>query len=111
MGERKNDSYYLSKIVTDLGFLIAHTNGLTKAQMKENEVLLDCIMFRLVQISENSDRLTDEFKARYSDVSWRAIKGLRNRIVHDYGTVDISVIFDTVANDVPKLYDILGGLA
>ncbi|MDE7406267.1 MAG: DUF86 domain-containing protein [Clostridiales bacterium] len=110
MGECKNDSYYLSKIVTDLGFLLEHTKGLTKAQMQKDEVLLDCIMFRLVQISENSDRLTDEFKARYSDVSWRAIKGLRNRIVHDYGTVDISIIFDTVAGDIPTLYDILVGL-
>lgn len=90
--------------------MLEHTNGLTKAQMKGDEVLLDCIMFRLVQISENSDRLTDDFKARYSDISWRAIKGLRNRIVHDYGTVDISVIYDTVVNDLPMLYDILSGL-
>lgn len=110
MVERKNDIYYLSKIVTDLGFLLEHTKGLTKHQIQADEVLLDCIMFRLVQISENSDRLTDEFKARYNDISWRAIKGLRNRIVHDYGTVDISVIYDTVAKDIPALYEILVGL-
>lgn len=110
MVERKNDNYYLSKIVTDLGFLLEHTNGLTKTQMQGDEVLLDCIMFRLVQISENADRLTDEFKTRYNNISWRAIKGLRNRIVHDYGTVDISVIYDTVINDIPKVYEILAEL-
>ena len=107
MVERKTDNYFLTKIVTDLEFLMAHTEGLDKTQMQKDEVLLDCIMFRLVQISENSDRLTENFKARYAEVPWRAIKGLRNRIVHDYGTVDISVIYNTVVIDIPKLYETL----
>lgn len=30
--------------------------------------------------------------------------GMRNRIVHDYGQVDITVVYDTVTRDVPNLY-------
>ncbi|MBR6406400.1 MAG: DUF86 domain-containing protein [Lachnospiraceae bacterium] len=29
--------------------------------------------------------------------------GLRNRIVHDYGSVDFSVVYDTLKNDIPVL--------
>lgn len=60
-------------------------------------------MFRLIQISENSDKLTEDFKAYHSNIPWRAIKGLRNRIVHEYGNVDLSVVYDTVKNDIPQL--------
>ena len=60
-------------------------------------------MFRRIQISENSDRLTDDFKTNYNYVPWRAMKGLQNRIVHEYGNVDLAVIYDTVKNDIPQL--------
>jgi uncharacterized protein with HEPN domain len=35
------------------------------------------------------------------------MKGMRNRIVHEYGSVDLSVVFDTVMNDIPQLLTLL----
>lgn len=103
MDNGKTDEYYVGKITTDLIFIINHTDGLTMEQLEENEVLLDSVMFRLIQVSEKSDRLTADFKSRYSSIPWFAIKGLRNRIVHEYGNVDISVVYDTIKIDVPQL--------
>ena len=99
----KNDNFYLEKIIKDIKFLIAHTENITLNEIQKDEVLLDCIMFRLVQISENSGKLTDEFKASRKQISWSAIKGLRNRLVHDYGEVDLTIVYDTVKEDIPAL--------
>ncbi len=60
-------------------------------------------MFRLIQVAENSDKLTEEFKLRHCTIPWRAMKGMRNRIVHEYGNVDMSVVYDTVKKDIPTL--------
>lgn len=60
-------------------------------------------MFRLIQISENSDRLSENFKLNNNDISWREIKGMRNKIVHDYGTVDLTIISNVLTFDVPDL--------
>ena len=62
-------------------------------QLKDNfeltqEVLLDSMLFRMIQISENAKKLSDEYKLHRGNVPWNAIYGLRNRIVHDYGNVD-----------------------
>lgn len=111
MDNKKDNKYYVKKIVTDLAFIIKHTNGLTQADLDRNEILLDSVMFRLVQISENSDKLADDFKAYYSNIPWRAIKGLRNRIVHEYGNVDLTVVYDTVKNDIPQLHEELSAIA
>ena len=62
-------------------------------------------MFRLIQISENSEKLTEKFKEEHNDIQWRAMKGLRNRIVHEYGAVDLTIIYDTLLKDIPKLKD------
>lgn len=103
MDNKKTDIYYLKRIVKDLTFIIEHTEGLSKKQLEENEVLVDSVMFRLIQVAENSDKLTDDFKSQHKEIPWRAMKGLRNRIVHEYGNVDLSVVYDTVRNDIPFL--------
>ncbi len=110
MDNRKTDSYYIQKITTDLAFLVAHTDGLLQEQLEEQEILLDSVMFRLIQVSENSDKLSENFKLQHSEIPWRAMKGLRNRIVHEYGTVDITVVYDTVRKDIPELLHTLESL-
>lgn len=41
------------------------------------------------------------------NVPWNAIYGLRNRIVHDYGNVDLNVVFETLKHDIPELLEII----
>ena len=103
MDNVKDDRYYLEKIVTDLSFVISHTKDISIADLESNEVLLDSVMFRLIQIAENSDRLTPGFKEQHSEIPWHAMRGMRNRIVHDYGEVDLSIVYDTVIHDLPEL--------
>lgn len=105
MDNKKDNRYYVQKIITDLSFVLEHTKGLTLEELERNEVLTDSIMFRLIQVSENSDKLTEDFKAYHRTISWRAMKGMRNRIVHEYGSVDLSVVYDTVKKDLPELLE------
>ena len=110
MDNVKNNVYYLKKIVDDIEFILSHTEGITEEALEENEVLLDSVMFRLIQISENTEKLTADFKARYNAAPWQAIKGMRNRIVHEYGDVETSIIYDTIKDDLPALLGELKGL-
>ena len=107
MDNKKDNRYYLQKVVMDLTFICEHTNGLSREELEDNEVLVDSCLFRLIQVAENSDKLTAEFKAGYSAIPWRAMKGMRNRIVHEYGCVDLSVVYDTVMHDIPELLTML----
>ena len=111
MDNKKDNKYFVNKIVTDLVFVVKHTTGLSQIELAKNEILLDSVMFRLIQISENSDKLTEDFKTHHSSIPWRAIRGLRNRIVHEYGNVDLSVVYDTVRNDIPDLLNELKTIA
>ena len=104
MDNTKDDRYYLKRIITDLSFILNNTADLTSTEeLESNEILLDSVMFRLIQISENSNRLSAKFKEEHSGIPWHAMRGMRNRIVHDYGDVDYSVVFDTLKFDLPAL--------
>lgn len=76
-------------------------------ELNANELLLDSMLFRMIQISENSKKLSDEFKQKHSLVPWNAVYGFRNRIVHDYGNVDLNIIYETLKNDIPDLLEVL----
>jgi uncharacterized protein with HEPN domain len=54
-------------------------------------------------MAESSQRLSDASKARAPEVPWRAISGFRNIIVHDYLGVDLDVVWQVVAVDLPGL--------
>ena len=68
-------------------------------------MLCDSALFRLIQISENSTKLTQAFKDVHKNIPWQAIKGMRNRIVHDYGEVDFNIVYETVSKSIPEIYE------
>ena len=105
MDNVKNDKYYLEKIISDLRFIIEHTKGKTKDEIENNDLLVDSIMFRIIQIAENNSRLSEEFKKKYSEIPWVAIKGMRNKIVHDYGVVNMVIVYDTVTRWMLEMYE------
>ena len=107
MDNLKNDFYYIQKIQKDLEFIVLHMRDVDIEELKNNEVLMDSMLFRMIQISENAKKLSDGYKAKKSDIPWNALSGLRNRIVHDYGNVDLHVVYETLKNDIPDLLELL----
>lgn len=61
-------------------------------------------MFRFIQISEHIKKLTVPFRNEHGNIPWKNIIGLRNRIVHEYGKVDLDIVFEVVSKDI---YDIV----
>lgn len=60
----------------------------------------------LIIISEAATKVMDgygDFAAAISDVPWRAMCGMRNRIAHGYFNINIDVVWDTVPTVLPEL--------
>ncbi len=66
--------------------------------MYHNAVAL-CIL----QIGELVGIMSDEFRASHTEIPWREIKLMRNIVAHHYGSVDHSITWDVVINDIPQL--------
>ena len=107
MDNKKDNRYYLEKILIDLKFIIDHTKDKTLEEIASKEILIDSIMFRIIQVAESNNYLTDDFKEQHKEVPWVAIRGMRNKIVHDYSIVNMAIVYDTVKNGIPEMYAIL----
>lgn len=107
MDNVKNDAYYVQKLKSDLEFIVIHMRGINIEELNGNEILLDLMLFRMIQISENAKRLSDNYKQTHCNIPWISLSGLRNRIVHDYGNVDLNIVYETLKNDIPELLELL----
>ena len=64
MDNVKNDRYYIQKIRNDLQFIVQHMKDVDIEELNANEILLDSMLFRMIQLSENAKKLSDEYKEK-----------------------------------------------
>ena len=56
-------------------------------------------------IGEAASQVSDETQEALSEIPWREIIGMRNRLVHGYGAIQLDVVWRTVQEDIPALAD------
>ena len=73
----------------------------------QNQMVYNACLTLLTNICEGLDKLSAETKSKLTKLDLRAIKGMRNRIVHDYQNLDSYIIFDAIQKDLPPLKETL----
>jgi uncharacterized protein with HEPN domain len=68
-----------------------------------NDETIDAVMMQLIQVAEDAKRVSDETLVEIPAVPWRQVKGIREKIVHDYEAVDVELVKDVVENALPQL--------
>lgn len=66
-------------------------------------VVKNAVAMCILQIGELTANLTDEFKAANSEMPWREIKAMRNIAAHNYGEIDVDILWETAVHDIPEL--------
>ena len=74
-------------------------------QFIKNEMVVEACAFNFSQIGELSHQLEDEFQQNHPAIPWRAIYGMRNRIIHNYDGINLKVVWETIQEDLPPLVE------
>ncbi|WP_236793717.1 HepT-like ribonuclease domain-containing protein [Amycolatopsis sp. GM8] len=65
--------------------------------------------YNVIRLAADLERLGEPWIVSHPTVPWRLIKGMRNRIAHNYWTVDDDIVWDVVAHHAPRLREALTG--
>lgn len=94
---------YLRHILVEADYLVSHGACLTADQFMANETLQRAFVRSLEIIGEAVKKVPDDFRAQNPSVEWRAMAGMRDRLIHDYFGVDYQLVWDVVQNRIPDL--------
>ena len=90
-------------IVENIDHIERFTIGLNAQTFTVNEQVVFAVKYALMIISESAIRLGDIASTLRPDIPWREIRGLGNRLRHEYDTIDLARIWLMVERDLPPL--------
>jgi len=99
----KSAQPYLRHIISEAQFLAERSSGLDKDVFLQDETLKRAFVRSLEVIGEATKQLPEDLKQKYDHVEWRAMAGMRDRLIHGYFGVDYEVVWDAVTINLPVL--------
>ena len=94
---------YLRHIVVEADYLLGRSADLTLAEFVADETLRRAFVRSLEIIGEATKKVPEDFRVQYPAVEWRAMAGMRDRLIHDYFGVDYELVWDVVQHRIPEL--------
>ena len=83
---------------------IAHQDfGCSKERFTESSTYQNAVSMCILQIGELVGRLTDSFKSEYNQIPWHKIRGMRNYVAHEYGSIDFDIVWFAATKSIPEL--------
>ncbi|MGV9774786.1 HepT-like ribonuclease domain-containing protein [Streptosporangium sp. NPDC003464] len=99
----RRDELYLADIVKSARSIATFLKGVEEDQWLHDEQLQSAVQWKIMNIGEAANGISEATRARRPEVAWRSIRGLRNILAHAYFSIDLSAVWKTSKVDVPTL--------
>ena len=97
---------YLGHILEAIQLASSYVDGLEYDGFLADRRTQQAVILNIGVIGEAATRLAakhPEFTQRFSDVPWKSMRGMRNRMAHGYFDIDLAIVWQTVQGDLPSL--------
>ena len=100
---REEQLEYLQHILDETAYLVDRAEGLNKKEFIQDETLKRAFVRSLEIIGEATKNVSADLRQKYGHIDWRAMAGMRDRLIHRYFGIDYDIVWDVVINKVPLL--------
>ncbi|MBV6421217.1 MAG: hypothetical protein DAHOPDDO_02491 [Ignavibacteriaceae bacterium] len=90
-------------IIESINKIEEYSLDLTFEDFAQSSIVIDAVVRNIEIIGEASKNIPEEIQNEFFDIPWQKMKGIRNRIVHEYFSVDITIIWFIVQNELGSL--------
>lgn len=97
----KSDRVYLEHIADSIRAIENYVSGGREAFLRER-IIQDAVIRNFEIIGEAAGKLSAVTQSE-SPAPWKKIIAFRNRLIHAYWGVDLVLVWDVIANDLPPL--------
>jgi len=97
---------YLDHIHQAASDACSFIEGFGRSEFSADKRTQNAVVMSLIVIGEATAKVMDrcpDFAGRHTEIPWRVMRGMRNRIAHGYFDIDFDVVWDTVNTVLPAL--------
>lgn len=94
---------YLDDIVSEINKVKLFIKGFSFEQFKTDEKTVYAVIRAIEIIGEASKKVPDEIKQGQPAIPWREISGMRDKLIHDYSGVNVTIVWKTAIEDLPEI--------
>ncbi|MCK5735625.1 MAG: DUF86 domain-containing protein [Spirochaetaceae bacterium] len=84
---------------------LSFTSGISLNEFKQDEKTQYAVIRCLEVIGEAVKRIPEVFRERYPSIPWKAMAGMRDRLIHGYDVVDNEIVWITVRKTIPGIIE------
>jgi len=99
----KDDLVYVGHMLDTVRKAVEKTRSLSRKAYDDDENLRMALTHLIQVIGEAARRVSPEFRAAHPEIPWKAIVGMRHKVVHDYMNVDTEVVWRTATQELGPL--------
>ena len=97
------DRIVIQKMISYINEIKEYIGGMTTEDFFKDRKTITACAFSVSQIGELAKDISSETQTIYNNIPWQAIKGMRNKIVHDYENIDLAVLWGTIEKSLSEL--------
>jgi uncharacterized protein with HEPN domain len=93
----------VTDILTCIAKIRRYTKGFTFDDFQDDEKTIDSVLRNLEIIGEAARQIPSDVKAAYPEIPWAEMLTMRNIVIHEYHGVNLTIIWETIKEDLPPL--------
>lgn len=104
------DRIILQKIRAYIGDVALYIDGFSFETFMMDKKTLSACAFSVSHIGELAKEISEDTQEKHGYIPWKSIRGMRNKIVHDYKNIDLTVLWGTITKSLPELAKQIDGV-
>jgi uncharacterized protein with HEPN domain len=100
---KRTPSVVISDILQCMEHIEMYTAKLSFDEFSANFMAIEACLYNIQIIGEAVNQLAEDVKATNPQIPWALIKGMRNRLIHEYFGTDLPLVWNVIKNDLPTL--------
>lgn len=94
---------YLHDMLEAARLIQGYTAGVTFDEFWRNSEKRDAVALRISVLGQSAQKIGKVTEASLPSVPFRSIRGMRDRIAHDYGAVDFKIVWAVTQQEIEPL--------
>jgi len=99
----RGDDALLLDMLIDARKIQRFVAGMTFTDFQANEMAQSAVVREFQVIGEAARMISGTTQEACAEIDWRAIAGMRNRLIHEYFAVRLNIIWTTTQSDIAPL--------